>query len=84
MGDSLKPSRELEGQTQQERHMMVTLFDEAATKVRKKVRVSRDRSRKPRTPGGNRRAVGIALPQEHVTLKLSDRRIVSESGLVLF
>ncbi len=44
MGDALKPARMLEGQTEHERGLMLTLFDEAPTKTRKKTRVA---GRKP-------------------------------------
>ncbi len=40
MGDTLKPTRELDGQTNEERVLMVNLFDESATKTRKKTRVA--------------------------------------------
>lgn len=40
MGDALKPARELEGQTDDERAIMLTIFDEPTTKVRKKTRVA--------------------------------------------
>lgn len=49
MGDSLKPTRVLEGQTDHEHDLMVTLFDEASTKTRKKERVA-GRKPKARTP----------------------------------
>lgn len=48
MGDALKPTRELDGQTEDERIIMVTLFDEASTKTRKKARVAGMKPRKPR------------------------------------
>lgn len=48
MGDALKPARALEGQTEEERTTMVTLFDEASTKIRKKARVAGTKPRKPR------------------------------------
>lgn len=50
MGDSLKPARELEGQTAEELELMLTLFAEASTKTRKKQRVAgtKARTKKPR------------------------------------
>ena len=48
MGDSLKPARELAGQTAEERELMLTLFAEASTKTRKKQRVAGTKPRKKR------------------------------------
>lgn len=44
MGDALKPARHLDGQTDEERELMLSIFDEPPTKVRKKPRVN---GRKP-------------------------------------
>jgi len=44
MGDSLKPSRALPGQTDEERDLMLSLFDEPASGTRKKQRAT---GRKP-------------------------------------
>ena len=52
MGDALKPARALDGQTEEERSMMVTLFDEASTKIRKKARVAGTKRRQHRDSGG--------------------------------
>jgi hypothetical protein len=52
MGDSLRPSLHLDGQTEEERRLMLTLFDEPSTGVRKKPRVAA-RSTKPPTNGVN-------------------------------
>lgn len=49
MGDTLRPTRALDGQTDDERRLMVTLFDEPTTKTRKKERVAGARQRKRRT-----------------------------------
>jgi len=50
MGDALKPAREVEGQTPEERQLMLTLFDEVSTRTRKKQRVAgtKVRTKKPR------------------------------------
>lgn len=48
MGDALKPTRQLDGQTEEERVTMATLFDEPATKVRKKARVAGRKARASR------------------------------------
>jgi hypothetical protein len=48
MGDALKPTRQLEGQTAEERDTMLALFDEASTKTRKKPRVAGTKQRKSR------------------------------------
>jgi len=49
MGDSLKPMRPLAGQRDEERALMASLFNEPATKTRKKERVA-GRKPKSRTP----------------------------------
>ena len=53
MGDALTPSRELAGQTEAERIMMLELFDEPPTRIRKKARVSgrKPSSKAPRGAG---------------------------------
>lgn len=53
MGDALRPSRELDGQTSEERDLMLTLFSEASTRTRKKVRPEgrRQRAQRRRTTG---------------------------------
>ncbi len=48
MGDALKPGRELEGQTQRERSLMLDLFNEQPTVTRKKDRVASVKPRKKR------------------------------------
>lgn len=50
MGDTLKPARELDGQTDEERVLMVSLFDEVSTKTRKKQRVAGTKPRRRRVP----------------------------------
>ncbi len=45
MGDSLLPARKLAGQTDEERRLMLALFDEQPTRVRKKNRVAGRKSR---------------------------------------
>lgn len=60
MGDALKPARELDGQTEDERTTMVTLFDEASTKTRKKERVA---GRKPNArPPRRGKAIDLTTP----------------------
>lgn len=61
MGDSLKPTRELDGQTDEERVVMASLFDEASTKTRKRQRVA-GRKAKSRTPR-KAKAVDPTTPQ---------------------
>jgi hypothetical protein len=61
MGDSLKPRRELDGQTDEERALMASLFDEASTRTRKKQRVA-GRKSKARTSRGSR-AIDLTTPQ---------------------
>lgn len=48
MGDALKPARELDGQTKEERDTMLRLFNEAPIKIRKKPRMAGSTARKPR------------------------------------
>jgi hypothetical protein len=48
MGDSLQPTRLLDGQTNEERVLMAKLFDEPSTKTRKKARVAGTKPRVPR------------------------------------
>jgi hypothetical protein len=48
MGDALNPGRELEGQTREERELMIDLFDEQPTVTRKKPRVAGRKSPKKR------------------------------------
>ncbi len=68
MGDSLRPARELEGQTAKERELVLTLFDEVSTRTRKKQRVAgaKARTKRPR----------------HIAIDLSDDS--SEPELALF
>jgi hypothetical protein len=74
MGDALKPARPLEGQTDEERDLMLSLFDEPPTKVRKKPRVN---GRKPNsTPRSSQAAV-----EESV---VPDSEITDERELALF
>lgn len=58
MGDTLKPARALDGQSAEERKLMLTLFDEASTKTRKKQRVA---GTKPRTRKTRHGQVAIDL-----------------------
>lgn len=76
MGDALKPTRELEGQTDAERLTMVTLFDEVSTKTRKKARVAGTKPRKPRT----------ARETIDLTACVGDRhhKVVTEPEMALF
>ncbi len=79
MGDSLKPSRALDGQTPEERDLMVELFDEAPTKIRKKARVA---GRKPnaRTKRKTADVVDLTSPGESHTV-VTDHE---EAELALF
>lgn len=63
MGDSLHPSRALEGQTPDERVLMLSLFDEPTTSVRKKQRVAGRKKRQaaPRPLGGDEDATELSL-----------------------
>ncbi|RFU20277.1 N-6 DNA methylase [Geodermatophilus marinus] len=63
MGDALKPARHLDGQTDEERGLMLSIFDEPPTKVRKKERVN---GMKPRskTLRGQRLPVDAPYPAE--------------------
>lgn len=79
MGDSLKPSRALEGQSDEEKELMVSLFSEAATKTRKKQRVA-GRKPKARTPSRSSVLVDLTDPVE-------DSQVVGDTesaGLSLF
>ncbi len=60
MGDALKPARQLDGQTVEERATMLALFDEVPTKIRKKARVAGTKPRKARTA----RAIDLTTPQD--------------------
>lgn len=61
MGDALKPACELDGQTDEERVLMLSLFDEASTKTRKKERVA-GRKANSRTPRAAK-SLGPKRPQ---------------------
>jgi len=72
MGDSLRPSRHLDGQTDDERALMVLLFSEHSTKIRKKPRL---RSRKAGAAvSAGKEMVGLTkvdvAPREYVNLPL--------------
>lgn len=53
MGDSLRPTRRLEGQTQEEWEQMVALFHEASTSTYKKARTRKPKSRQVHVADGS-------------------------------
>lgn len=69
MGDSLKPTGELDGQTADERKLMLTLFDEASTKSRKKQRVAGTKAR-TKKPCQDHIAIDLAEASLNPTLAL--------------
>jgi hypothetical protein len=76
MGDSLKPARHLDGQTDEERNLMISLFDEPPTKVRKKERVN---GRKPNAKKLNAGQIAVEVSP------LAGAKVeVGEDALALF
>jgi hypothetical protein len=70
MGDSLNPTRDLDGQSDEERLLMATLFDEPATRTRKKQRVAGTKPQRPRT------AIDITNPQKlDASIQLPDEEL---------
>jgi hypothetical protein len=72
MGDSLKPSRELDGQTDEERELMLTLFSEVSTRTRKKPRVA---GRKPNARTARRAEQTVDLTSPRVEVEDSTQEL---------
>lgn len=73
MGDALKPARHLDGQTDEERELMLSIFDEPPTKVRKKERVNGTKPRS-KTPRNAKVEVDDSSPTDvEVSVEVEDR-----------
>lgn len=66
MGDSLAPSRRIEGQTLEEHQLMLTLYDEPGTRTRKKPRLSGRKSSARHSLTGGRASQSVRDSQGDV------------------